>query len=263
MQLNPVYLYSNKVDVFTNLDSWKTERYRKVYQRNFKVFRGVDNRLDFHVRNSDQKTKDITGYTLVFNLVERETQKLLINRNCTTVSLVNGKVFIVLSEIDLNDLGVGFYNYSLYLVNNQTGAKSPLYADSQFDAVGTLEVSGDIFGEVQPSTVIDTFERIPTSWPNEGNSKSELAYGSPEVSSTSTTTTFAVYTTNYLGTIDIEASLEEGGTPSAGQWATVATVTNPTNLIEYQNVQGRWNWFRIKHTPNENNQGTVDKVIYR
>jgi hypothetical protein len=56
MQFNPVYLYPNKVDVFTTpSDIWSTERYRRVYNRNLKIFRGVDNRIDIQVRNSDKK----------------------------------------------------------------------------------------------------------------------------------------------------------------------------------------------------------------
>ena len=75
MQLISVYLYPNKIDVFTNASAaWQTKRYRRVYNRNIKIYRGVDNRIDLQVRNSDEKAADTTGSTLVFNLVERETQ---------------------------------------------------------------------------------------------------------------------------------------------------------------------------------------------
>ena len=261
MQLNSVYLYSNKVDVFTNLGTWTTERYRKVYQRNFKTYRGVDNRLDLQVRNSDQKAMNVSEYTLVFNLVERETQKLIISRNCTASSAINGKVYVVLSESDLNDIQDGFYNYSVHSVKD--GVKSPLYVDSQYGAIGTLEVLGDVFGTAQPSEIIDTFSIIPTTWPGEEYSTSEIQYASPEVDSTATVHTFAIYQTNYLGTVEVEASMELGATPKS--WAPVATVTYTTENTNtrYQNVEGVWNYFRIKYTPEELNTGTIDKVLYR
>jgi hypothetical protein len=262
MQFNPVYLYSNKVDVFTNLDSWTTERYRKVYQRNFKIYRGIDNRIDLQVRNSDEKAKDITGYTLVFNLVERGSQKLVLTKDCSIVSAVNGKFFVTLTEVEMNDLTKGFYDFSVYTVST-SGARHLLYTDSQFGATGSIEVFGDIAGEPKESTVIDTFNPIPTYWPNDGTSRSELVYSSPEFSSSNTIHTFAVYNSTYLGTIEIQASLEISSAPSAGQWVSLATIINPENPVQYINVEGKWNWFRIKHTPDEENLGTVDKVLYR
>lgn len=260
MQLNPVYLYPNKVDVFTNLGTWTTERYRKVYQRNFKVFRGVDNRLDLQVRNSDQKMKDITGYTLVFNLIERGTQKLILQRECVIVSAVNGKVYVTVTESDLNTIESGMYNYTINSIHNTTGVKAPLYCDSQFGAIGTLEVLGDMFGTVKESQVIDTFSKIPTYWPNDGKSHGELAYASPEVHSLSSIHSFVIYKTNYTGTVNIEASMEEGSNPST--WVIIHSAIFPGDE-RLVNLQGKWNWFRITHIPATNNTGTIDKVLYR
>ena len=266
MQLNSVYLYPNKVDVFTNLGEWTTGRYRKVYQRNFKVYRGVDNRLDLQVRNADEKAKDITGNTLVFTLIERETQKLVLQRNCepvpealndSTTRITRG--YVTITEQDLLLLDKGFYSFSVHLLDN-AGVKTPLYSDSQFGVIGTLEVYGDIFGEVQDSTVIDSFSVIPTTWPGVDTSYSELVYASPEVSSANSLHTFVIYDTNYEGTVKIQASQEVGATPKS--WTDVATVTLPTDT-NYINVEGKYNWFRVIHTPAELNTGKIDKVVYR
>jgi hypothetical protein len=248
MQSNSVYLYSNKVDVFTNFGTWITERYQQVYQRNFKVYRGVDNRLDLQVRNSDQKTTDVSGYALIFNLIERETQKLIISRECVVSSAVNGKVYVVLTELDLNEIQPGLYNFSAVTVKD--GVTTPLYLDGQHGALGTIEVLGDLFGNTIPSQVIDTFSVIPESWPNGGFSKSEAQFASREVDSTSTLHTFAVYQTNYVGRVEIEASSEIGATPK--NWITVGIIEfeSQNTGIKYSNIQGAWSYFRIKHTPN-------------
>ena len=95
MLFNPVYLYTNKLDVFTSsADTWSTERYRKVYNRNLKIFRGVDNRIDIQVRNADQKASNITGSTLVFNLVSRDTKDLVLTKDFTAMDLATGKVTV-------------------------------------------------------------------------------------------------------------------------------------------------------------------------
>lgn len=255
MQLNSVYLYPNKVDVFTNLGEWTSGRYRKVYQRNFKVYRGVDNRLDLQVRNADEKAKDITGNSLVFTLLERGTQKIILTRNCEIVAeaqpdstLKRTKGYVVITEADLVAIDKGFYNYTLHLRDTLTGAKTPLYCDAQFGVIGTLEVEGNIFGETKPDVVIDTFSAIPYTWLNQQFSYSELIYANPETSSSTTVHTFVISQRDYKGVIVIEASNEDGATPGRGKWTDLATLNYPTNTTTIT-VTGKWNWFRIKHIP--------------
>jgi hypothetical protein len=251
MQFNPSYLYPNKVDVFSNLGSWQIERYRKVYQRTIKAYRGVDNRIDFQVRNSDQKSQNITGSTVVFNMFTQNTQELVISRECTIVDAVSGKIFVNLTENDLQSLSFGFYNYSLYTVSS-LGIKTPLYGDSQFGAIGQLEVIANVYGEVVPTEVITTFNVI------DNYRVSSAIDARPELNSNSALHSFAFYGTNYSGTVVIQGSLDENSTGE--NWIDLETISLSNSTINYKNVNGIWSWFRIKHTPVA---GTVDKVLYR
>ena len=74
MQINSIYLYPNKLDVYTSdTATWTAERNRMVYNRNLKVYRGSDNRIDLQLRNGDQKAYNATGSTIIFNLVNNRT----------------------------------------------------------------------------------------------------------------------------------------------------------------------------------------------
>ena len=275
MQFNPVYLYVNKLDVFTTpTDTWSTERYRRVYNRNLKIFRGVDNRIDIQVRNSDQKASNIVGSTLVFNLVSQATKDLILQKDFSAMDLGTGKVTVILTADELLDLDTGFYNYSIVKEIRSTvdstdytvTSKMPLYMDSQYSTVGTLEITGDVYGGVADSVIVDTFnytnpftqgEDEPFPW-----YVSEIIDASPNTSPAYPIHTFQFYTTNYTGTVEIQASLDaQGATPRETKWATVATVNLLTE--KYKNVTGKYNWFRIKHIPALNNTGTVDKILYR
>lgn len=265
MQVNPVYLYRNKITVFTSAEPWTIERYRQVYQRNFKIYRGVNNKLDVQIRNSDQKPYNISDHTLVFNLIERETQRLLVSKDFTITSAAQGQITVTVTEAELNNIAHGLYNYSIIKEVRENGvtiSSAPLYVDSQYGSLGVIEVFSDLYGETKESQVIDNFAIIPETWPNDDTSKSELAYASPEFASTQTIHTFAIYQNNYEGVVTIEGSLETGGTPRAGKWATLAEIEYPSTT-KYINVEGKWNWFRIKHLPDRYNEGTVDKVLYR
>lgn len=275
MQFNPVYLYVNKLDIFTTpTDTWSTERYRRVYNRNLKIFRGVDNRIDIQVRNSDQKASNIAGSTLVFNLVSQDTKDLVLQKDFTAMDLATGKVTVIVTAEELLDLDIGFYNYSIIKEVRTTvdstdytvTSKMPLYMDSQYDTVGTLEITGDVYGDVSNSVNVSTFNYTnpftqgatqPAPW-----YVSEIIDARPNTSPAYPIHTFQFYTTNYTGTVEIQASLDaQGATPRETKWATVATVDLLTE--RYKNVTGKYNWFRVKHIPALNNTGTVDKILYR
>ena len=260
MQFNPVYLYSNKLDVFTNpLDSWTTERYRRVYNRNLKIYRSVDNRIDVQVRNSDQKASNITGSTLVFNLVTRETKDLVFLKDFSAMDLVTGKVTVILTEYEMLDIDPGFYEYSIVKevresidsTDYKVTSRIAMYMDSQYDTLGTIEVLGDVLGEVTPSVAIDKFEYVNPFTTGGEDSKffiSSIVDTKPTFNSAGTLHTFQFYSSNYRGTVTIQGSLDEqGATPH--KWVDISTVDLTTQ--RYKNITGKYNWFRIKHVPTQ------------
>lgn len=260
MQFNPVYLYSNKLDVFTNpLDSWTTERYRRVYNRNLKIYRSVDNRIDIQVRNSDQKASNITGSTLVFNLVTRETKDLIFQKDFSAMDLTTGKVTVILTENEMLDIDPGFYEYSIIKEVRETvdstdykvTSRIAMYMDSQYDTLGTIEVLGDVLGEVTPSVSIDKFEYVNPFTTGGDDSKffiSSIVDAKPTFNSAGTLHTFQFYSSNYRGTVTIQGSLDEqGATPH--KWVDISTVDLTTQ--RYKNITGKYNWFRIKHLPTQ------------
>ena len=260
MQFNPVYLYSNKLDVFTNpLDSWTTERYRRVYNRNLKIYRSVDNRIDVQVRNSDQKASNITGSTLVFNLITRETKDLVFQKDFSSMDLVTGKVTVILTEYEMLDIDPGFYEYSIVKEVRETidstdyrvTSRIAMYMDSQYDTLGTIEVLGDVLGEVTPSVSIDKFEYINPFTAGGEDPKiyiSSIVDAKPTFNSAGTLHTFQFYSSNYRGTVTIQGSLDEqGATPY--KWVDISTIDLTTQ--RYKNITGKYNWFRIKHLPTQ------------
>jgi hypothetical protein len=273
MQLISVYLYQNKIDVFTNASAdWKTERYRRVYNRNVKIYRGVDNRIDIQVRNSDEKAASATGSTLVFNLVERETQTLVAKKDCVALDAAIGKFYVTLTEAEMIDIEAGFYQYSIYKelrTDNSDGtylvsSRTPMYVDAQYNMLATLEVLDSGQGDVQPSTAIKEFSFHKSfNEPFDDYYVSSIIDAQPQTSTAQSFHTFQLYLTNYSGVVKIQGSIDEGATPKT--WVDLETLTLSTSTLEYTNITGKYNWFRVKHTPNKliTNHGTVDKILYR
>lgn len=273
MQFNPVYLYSNKVDVFTEqLASWTTERYRKVYNRNLKIYKSVDNRIDIQVRNSDQKTMNITGSTLVFNLVVRDTQDLVFQKDFSAQDLATGKVTITLTEQELFDLDPGFYQYSVVKEIRQSintteykvTSRLPLYVDSQYGVLANIEILGDVQGTVTPSQTINEFKLVDPTVSGESSPPpyylSTIVDANLNKATADTMHTFQFYFNGYDGTVVIQANLDtQGATPRESTWSDVLSF-EPTADVMYKNIIGKYNWFRIKHEP-EQSSSTAKFVI--
>ena len=272
MQFNPVYLYSNKLDVFTEqLAAWTTERYRKVYNRNLKIYKSVDNRIDIQVRNSDQKTMNITGSTLVFNLVVRDTQDLVFSKDFTAQDLNTGKVTITLSEKELYDIDPGFYQYSIVkevrqTINNneyKVTSKLPLYVDSQYGVLANIEVLGDVLGTVNQSHLVNEFKLVDPTTSGETTPPpffiSSIIDANLNRSTADSLHTFQFYFDGYNGKIVIQGNLDnQGATPRETTWSDLL-IFDPTEDIMYKNIVGKYNWFRIKHVPT--NSTTTAKFV--
>jgi hypothetical protein len=276
MQLNPVYLYPNRIDVYTNVPgSWTTERYRRVYNRNLKIYRGIDNPIDIQVRNSDEKAINLTGtdYSFVFNLVNRESRELVLSKDCSVVTLSSGKLNVELTASELYSLRPGFYQYSIYKeertpdsndATKYVAKKTPVYIDSQYGTEAVIEIKGDSQGDPLDSVEITKFLLLQPSVTGENGDPiyySSLIDANYELSTSKSTHTFAFYLTNYSGQVTIEGSMYEGGTPTS--WTTLDTLTFANDSLSYSNIEGKWKWLRVKHKPSIPNTGTFDKILYR
>lgn len=268
MQTNSFYLYSNLINVYLNLSpEWQTERYRNVYNRTLKIYRGVDNRIDIQVRNSDQKAIDITGYTPVISIVNRE-ESLILKKDATVVSLTTGRVYVDLLETELWNIEPGFYKYSVHLEsrtadgdNYVVNERKPAFTDSQYGVFATLEVYGSIKGEPLPVKEYRNFLRTsPASVGETGDDfyTSTLIEAGYETTRSQGLHTFAIYLNNYTGNLKLEASLDDSADPT--NWSELNSFDFSDQNLLYHNVEGKWKWFRFVHTPSA---GTVDKIIYR
>jgi len=274
MQTNSIYLYPNRLDVYAiDSASWKNERFRMVYNRKIKIYRSVDNRIDFQARNGDQKAYNTSGTTLVFKLINKSDNSLQLQKDLSTDDATKGRHYVTLTRDDMIDIEPGFYDFSVVKETRDTiigttqytvTTSNIMYLDSQFGGVGTLEVEGDVDGSSYETTLVDHFaktipyDETPTFF------ESSIINAQPNVTNPNSTHTFQFYFSNYIGDVVLQGSFDDGANPGNAVW----TDLNTQNIISsqsitYKNITGRYNWFRIKHTPDENNTGTVDKILYR
>ena len=140
MQKISNYLYSNRVIVIADLVSFSVEM-QIVYQRIIKIYKNIDNVIEFDVKNADQKRISLTNYNIKF--VMTDLNNALITEKIATLSEITGICSVNIDENDTLNLDRGFYNFAVY-IETDSGVKTLLYADANYGAKGKIEMVGDL-----------------------------------------------------------------------------------------------------------------------
>lgn len=83
MQKNFTYLLKNKIIIVADIQGFVTE-YRPVYQKSIKVSKGIDNVLEFEVKNHDQKPVSLLNYTPKF-IAFNESKVMVLEKDGTVL----------------------------------------------------------------------------------------------------------------------------------------------------------------------------------
>jgi hypothetical protein len=144
MQIVSRYLVTNKtVLVVDDIGSGVVTEYRKLYEKNLKAWRGIDNTFAFEIKNGDQKPVSILGtYIPVFKAYDEYKQEVVnVLGTITETSTANkGQFTVTVSSTDLDDVEGQYLSYVVLLVPEDSTTTVLTYADTQYDAVGTLEI---------------------------------------------------------------------------------------------------------------------------
>ena len=254
MQLVPRYLVSNNTVVVSD-DFADNKEFRKVYQRNIKITKGIDNTITFEVKNSDQKPVSIlntyTPYVEIFTENNVFFKKYIGTIKETSTPLYKGQFTITITDNDTINTDAQYLSYTVYLTKTSDSSNMLTYADSQFGATGTLELTGEAFPGPVASKEITTFL----------NSISSVVDAEPSLNSNTALHTAAIYSTGFAGTVKIQGTLEDNSTDN---WFDITTVTlaSPTTPT-YQNFNGVFSNVRFHVANDTGNSGTIDKILYR
>jgi hypothetical protein len=156
MQKISSYLYPNRIELLADVAGFTTE-YTNVYQRTVKIYNGVDNVLEFDIKNADQKRIDLTTLSsLSLNVMDSRGTALSNSPYTVTATATKGIAKVIIPEDDLSELSPQFLKYSV-TARDTTGNNIILYADSRFGAVGTIQLIGDATPTFRDDAVYKTF----------------------------------------------------------------------------------------------------------
>lgn len=229
MQLIPRYLYKNQIDVISN-DTGFVVEYRPVYSRQLKVYKGVDNKIQFRMLNADQKPIRIFGTIIDFEAFDDEKDQVLkyeatIIDDGSTAS-TKGLFYITIPENDLLNIPSQYLSYTVY--QRQTcDEKIVTYSNRDFGACGTIYVDDCAHPTIKSSNIVNNFHELDGVWVA-GNDELTRITAMPKINKNEAVHTVAFYTdaynsNGYVGNVKIQGTLDNQ-IDGTNDWYTIDTV---------------------------------------
>jgi len=276
------YLYPNRINLLADLAGFTTE-YTNVYQRNVKIYQGVDNVIEFDIKNADQKRIDLTTITsLQMNLMDQSGNALPNSPYTITPNApITGISTAVIPSADLTDLTPQTLKYSITAIDSAS-RHIPLYADSRFGAVANMELLGSAVPVAKKAIVLARFSGEINFMGNVINHSSAVATKLYEAVPTEQMLFSIIVSSGFVGKVYIEATKDS--TVSVESWknspqtvifdnsngtptSTVTTITSPEMPIgDYNFMRVSWLYPDVWATgptigsDPTNVFGTVDKI---
>ena len=154
------YLYPNTAEVQIFDPTIFTNRNRIMYSRPIKVYQGIDNPIQVVVKNQDQKSVDLTGYTVEAS-VQDPVNQLTINTYAVTfasnVALQKGEGSFVLDKATINSLEQRFYKLTFNTNKDSDDSQTPLYVDDNYGVPLDLEILPAYYSDQAPIPGANTY----------------------------------------------------------------------------------------------------------
>lgn len=268
MQKISSYLYPNRIELLADLAGFSVE-YTNVYQRNLQIYNGIDNTIEFDIKNADQKRIDLaTLSNIELNVMDVSGKSLTNSPYTVTPTAIKGIAEVTIPQEDLVNLSEQFLKYSV--TANKNGKDVILYANARFGAVGTIELVGNALPTFRDPVVYKTFtaELDHKGNPTFHSSAIPVKFYEAEPSES---VDIEIHVTGFTGSIWIDATenstinldaFKKAGKPF-GSWNRDSTDGLFTGVIPFgSNISvGDYKYFRISYqTPTVNGEGAAFTV---
>ena len=260
MQLIPRYLVKERTIVLSNDAGFPVE-YRPVYSRQLKVYKGIDNTIQFRLLNADQKPVEISA-DMVF-VVFDESKNMIINKLATVTDdssvSTRGMFEVTITDNELLNVKQQYLSYNVY--KSDDGVSTVTYSSRSFESAGVIYVDGNAYPGPRSSTVVTDFYNISDYWVA-GSDDTDKIGAQPGLNGNEALHTVAVYSDGYIGDIEVQVTLDNQIT-GINNWSTVGTLTltgNETEPVPF-NFNGVVSFVRFKL--NNDPASTLTKILIR
>jgi hypothetical protein len=262
MQLIPRYLVNNRINLVSN-DAGFTVEYRPVYTRELKIYKGIDNKIQFRLLNADQKPVTITGTPIFVAFDETGTKVLEYLATVTDDSSskeTRGMFEVTITDVDLLNIRQQYLQYNIY-IKEDFDNKIITYANRNFDNSGTMYIDSRSYPGPKYSAEIVDFYPMNNKWVA-GNTAAASIYANPGTNDKEGLYTVSIYSTGYIGTVVIQATLDNQ-INGLNNWVDVVEITLNGSETEPVTVNFYGIYTYLKIVLDADPAGKIKKILLR
>ena len=236
-------------------------------QSSFVVYTGIVNKVEFSIKTNDRKPVDLTGFQVLVTISDWQTRKQLYVAPATVECCNAGRAFVTLSDSVTSVWPIGYLRYTVVL-QDSCGTQSMLWVDQDQGGVGYLELrEGPALVPFAPC-FFDTFTPEEFSYPPLTQYVTSAVLGNIQSGNYTCDKNLTVSTTNFTGTVKVQASLAVSAPMSEQEWFDVpVSGFNPTVLQSVTgntvlNIMVNSRWLRFVYYADPLNQGCLNSMTY-
>jgi hypothetical protein len=273
MQKISSYLYPNRVQLLVDLAGFTTE-YTNVYQKNVRIYKGIDNTLEFDIKNADQKRLELVTDPVItdIRLTVLDTAGNELPGSPYTAEpsdTIKGIAIVTIPASDIAGLDNQYLQYNVRATKDSNDVL--LYGDTRFGAMGRIELAGSVNGV--PKTA-----RVYKDHVSDINLMGEIISHSSAIPTkfyeavASTNMNIHAYIEDFIGKIYVQGTT--ASTISVESWKdapkimeftySVATTSvvhfHPLDIGEYNYFRVSWENSSVRRVTTTNPEGLAGKV---
>lgn len=233
MQLVHQYLYDSITEINLH-DGTSTRTWNgNMYNRQLKLYKGIDNAFRFVIKNQDNKPVNILSKTVTFILMDRADNVSLLQLDGTIIDGVKGIAEVKILDTSLLDIAARFYNFAVK-VTDAEGVVLPVYTDLAFNINGSVEVLDHIYPTfvASQSSFISSFVRNSEILPD---STTVIRHISDTFNAKSSLHAIQVYFTNFTGILTIQGTMAQVATIDENDWSDIIAIEESDKDITFSN----------------------------
>jgi len=223
-----------------------------VYSRQIKIYKGVDQKIQFRMLNADQKPVRINGFVIVFEAWDDEKDQVML-KECTVLDNGTdnkGLCYVTITENDLLNLPSQYLSYVVY-VKETCDTSEITYTDRAFDACGHIYLDDCTHPTIKKSIEVNNFHVENSLWVAGSDSMNRIT-AMPKQNKNEAIHTVQFYTdaynsNGYVGNIKIQGTLDNQLTGTT-DWYTIDTVEFDGTEVrpKIQNFKGVYSYLKFE-----------------
>lgn len=215
-----INLYKKEtIDMNLLIGSYEKERFNMpFYNTNITLWKGVDNTIEFSIRNHDRKAEKIPeGSKLVFTAINNKLQQI-IKKDLDTVNANLGRYSVTIKKTELNDYDNAMFTGHVSIVD-EAGNEDLLYSGTDWLPNFEVEIKPNKLELISESDYIsgDSFSREVYQDPKTGK-QMERFTSSIMKSDVTEYHTFLTKLKDFEGIIKYQGSCDETPDQSSSNW---------------------------------------------